>query len=158
MKHLIIFLILIFSGCMTKNTSGVKSAPSSVNTKNLKKDPATGIYFFKSSYTNGSLDGKVSDGGVVPPRINEVKSKDLLPPKQANLQLENGGKIKPIDAVTSKPGTKEAVEPKKPLSINWISLIFYYLLVLHVALIVYIAYKRKVFEKIKNPFTETKDK
>ncbi len=151
MKFLILACSIVFaSGCLTKPQLGGKAGTSKLNTNNLVKNPSTGIYTVKSSQQeNPTVFKSLSKGGILPPK-QQVESRNLPPPQAA--------KESSPETVLSVSDEGKSEKTKVPVKIDWIKLMLYYLFVLHVIIICYVAHKRGLFQKIKSPFVEKKIK
>ena len=147
MPYLIILMALL-SGCMGKTLPGAKSNPSKLNTKNLEKNPTTGIYTLKNVNTNDAVNifsKKIPNGIPLAPQTNIITSENIASPTDLKLILD------PREVSKSSPEVK-----KENVKIDWTKLVIYYLFILHILVIGYMVYKKKLLEKIKNPFPESK--
>lgn len=147
MPYLII-LIALLSGCMGKTLPGAKSNPSKLNTKNLEKNPTTGIYTLKNVNTNDAVNifsKKIPNGIPLAPQTNIITSENIASPTDLKLILD------PREVSKSSPEVK-----KENVKIDWTKLVIYYLFIFHILVIGYMVYKKKLLEKIKNPFPESK--
>lgn len=132
---------------MTKTPPGGRPPVSKLNTKNLEKNPSTGIFALKISNTNNTNNSlsffsqKIPNGIPLAAKTNSVTSEDIKPPAEIPQQSQVGSVL---------------VEPKKEgVKVDWTKLVIYYLFVLHIIVIGYFIHKKKLFEKIKNPFIKT---
>ena len=154
-KIILLYVVLLLAGCGSASLLKPKAA-SSLNSKNLERNPVTGVYILK---TSNSSD-KISSG--IPATAKTVVRSEVI--------LEKGGTILNKPAVYSKdldvkktqeespvlfivPNSSEkktetAVKPKT----DWAKLIIYYALVAHLFMAVYILHRKGLLQKIKNPF------
>lgn len=146
---LLIILIGAFSGCATKPTLGSKGPPvSKLNTKNLVKNPTTGIFVLKSTNTNDTINifgKKIPNGIPLPARTNSIRSEEISHPGSPDSSLSISAN--PITATDTK---------RDAIKIDWFKLLMYYFFVIHIVVIGYLVHKKKLLEKIKNPFLENK--
>lgn len=154
-KIILLYVVLLLAGCGSASLLKPKAA-SSLNSKNLERNPVTGVYILK---TSNSSD-KISSG--IPATAKTVARSEVI--------LEKGGTILNKPAVYSKdldvkktqeespvlfivPNSSEkkaetAVKPKT----DWAKLIIYYALVAHLFMAAYILHRKGLLQKIKNPF------
>lgn len=154
-KIILLYVVLLLAGCGSASLLKPKAA-SSLNSKNLERNPVTGVYILK---TSNSSD-KISSG--IPATAKTVVRSEVI--------LEKGGTILNKPAVYSKdldvkktqeespvlfivPNSSEkkaetAVKPKT----DWAKLIIYYALVAHLFMAAYILHRKGLLQKIKNPF------
>lgn len=133
---------------MGKTLPGAKSNPSKLNTKNLEKNPTTGIYTLKNVNTNDAVNifsKKIPNGIPLAPQTNIITSENIASPTDLKLILD------PREVSKSSPEVK-----KENVKIDWTKLVIYYLFIFHILVIGYMVYKKKLLEKIKNPFPESK--
>jgi len=154
-KIILLYVVLVLAGCGSASLLKPK-ASSSLNSKNLEKNPVTGVYILKTSNSSDKISS-----GIPAPAKTAVRSEVIL---------EKGGAILNKPAVYSKdldvkktqeessvlfvvPNSSEkktetAVKPKT----DWAKLIIYYALVAHLFIAAYILHKKGLLQKIKNPF------
>ena len=166
-KILLLYIVLLLAGCATKKSTA-SSGVSSLNSKNLTKNPTTGVYSLKSINTNNPFrffTKEISNGIALPARTNLVESKNIPAPSielslGSKTELEKGGTIKKKEDIyiTNLKDSQKPIEPKKTIVIDWVKIVIYYLLVFHIIAIAYVAWKGKLFNKIKNPFVKPPSK
>jgi len=154
-KIILLYVVLALAGCGSASLLKPK-ASSSLNSKNLERNPVTGVYILKTSNSSDKISS-----GIPAPAKTAVRSEVIL---------EKGGAISNKPAVYSKdlavkktqeessvlfivPNSSEkktetAVKPKT----DWAKLIIYYALVAHLFMVAYILHKKGLLQKIKNPF------
>ena len=154
-KIILLYVVLLLAGCGSASLLKPKAA-SSLNSKNLERNPVTGVYILK---TSNSSD-KISSG--IPATAKTVVRSEVI--------LEKGGTILNKPAVYSKDldvkktqeespvlfivptsaekKTETAVKPRT----DWAKLIIYYALVAHLFMAAYILHRKGLLQKIKNPF------
>jgi len=130
---------LILVSCTTPLTPGARAPISKLQTSNLVKNPQTGVYRVAVANTNNAL-------ARLTPKTNSTVT-----------NLEPGNVVHPPVTVTSIDiPTPEGVPVKaehKPKT-DWARLGMYYLIVLHLLVVGYYLYDRRVFEKITTPFVK----
>lgn len=154
-KIILLYVVLLLAGCGSASLLKPKAA-SSLNSKNLERNPVTGVYILKTSNSSDKISS-----GIPAPAKTVVRSEVIL---------EKGGTILNKPAVYSKdlevkktqeesqvlfivPNSSEkkaetAVKPKT----DWAKLIIYYALVAHLFMAAYILHRKGLLQKIKNPF------
>jgi len=136
----VLFICCVLFGCSTLTSTGKK--PQYLNSKNLNKDPQTGIYTLKTnsskSYVKNENPNSLKIGPGIPLRVstNKVESYDI----STNILDSTKVKYEPVD------------ESAKPAGSKYFTLIIYYIIALHAAIIYFFLEKKGFFEKQKNPF------
>lgn len=156
MKKIILFcLTLLLAGCGSTSLFKPKVA-SSLNSKNLVKNPVTGVYALK---TSNSSD-KISNGIPIPAKttvqsevILEKGGSILNKPEvySKDLNIKKTEKESPVLLITPNSSEKKTEVATKPKT-DWTKLIIYYALVAHLFVAAYILHKKGLLKKIENPF------
>jgi len=144
MKNVILILLLTFAvGCSTVSKTPMStSAISSLNTKNLvPKKTNSDILVLKSSFEKEKIPN-----GLTVPEQSKVTSYDLTNSTESSVSNST------IQLIENRKIPQEPYMDKSDsIKIDWFWLIIYYLIIIHVAAISYVVYKRKLFLG-KNPF------
>jgi len=90
---------------------------------------------------------KVTPGIPVPASTNKITSYNISPKTNTVVTVQ------PSSTAGTKTEEIKQEEPKK----SYLSLIIYYLIVLHLVIVYFYLEKNKVFEKIKNPFKKAEN-
>jgi len=145
--YLVLFICCVLFGCSTLTTNTEKK-PQYLNTKNLNKDPQTGIYTLKTnsskSYVKNENPNSLKIGPGIPLRVltNKVESYDISTNILGSTNTLGSTKVRyePDDESAKSAGSK------------YFNLIIYYIIALHAAIIYFFLEKKGFFERQKNPF------
>ena len=154
-KIILLYVVLLLAGCGSASLLKPKAA-SSLNSKNLERNPVTGVYILKTSNSSDKISS-----GIPAPAKTVVRSEVILEKggtilnKPAvyskDLDVKKTQEESPVLFIVPNSSEKKAETAVKPKT-DWAKLIIYYALVAHLFMAAYIIHKRGLIQKIKNPF------
>ena len=154
-KIILLYVVLLLAGCGSASLLKPKAA-SSLNSKNLERNPVTGVYILKTSNSSDKISS-----GIPAPAKTAVRSEVILEKggtilnKPAvyskDLDVKKTQEESPVLFIVPNSSEKKAETAVKPKT-DWAKLIIYYALVAHLFMAAYIIHKRGLIQKIKNPF------
>lgn len=154
-KIILLYVVLLLAGCGSASLLKPKAA-SSLNSKNLERNPVTGVYILKTSNSSDKISS-----GIPAPAKTVVRSEVILEKggtilnKPAvyskDLDVKKTQEESPVLFIVPNSSEKKAETAVKPKT-DWAKLIIYYALVAHLFMAVYILHRKGLLQKIKNPF------
>ena len=154
-KIILLYVVLLLAGCGSASLLKPKAA-SSLNSKNLERNPVTGVYILKTSNSSDKISS-----GIPAPAKTVVRSEVILEKggtilnKPAvyskDLDVKKTQEESPILFIVPNSSEKKAETAVKPKT-DWAKLIIYYALVAHLFMAAYILHRKGLLQKIKNPF------
>lgn len=125
-------------------------AASSLNIKNLEKNPASGVYSVKSSMAKPTSPPTISKGLIVKEKPKVISETIPSPVSASGLSNKSD-----IEVHSIREGSLEVSQEKAPqqtFRVDWLKLSLYYLVAFYILAMVYVTYRKGYFIEIKNPF------